>query len=363
MGAPYHLHQKFLARNNVAVFSSNYPLYGNISKRVMNSLEDFAKEITIYSIDEAFLEVPPINAKDLADYGKSIQKTILKNIGIPVSVGIGATKVLAKMANHLAKKNNQDIFVFSKDNLVSELKAFPVEDIWKIGKKSAPKLHSLGIKTAWEFKNHSNTKALRSLLSVNGLRIYEEINGVNCIDLGDFSDKKAISSTRSFGKAVYDIEELKEAISVYITQASEKLRKQKSLASQLGIYLRTNPFSNNDYYYNSSYATLSVATDHTGKLIATALKLLDEIYRPGLSYKKAGVFLFDLLPKSQKQLSLLEKNSNQDEKLMKAIDEINHKYRGQKLFYASCGKQRAWKMRAEIKSSKTQVRWDDLVEV
>ncbi len=306
MGAPFFKIKDVIKKHNIHVFSSNYTLYGDMSRRVMEILREYTPELEIYSIDEAFLDLTGFKKRDLIQYSQDIRQRVLKLTGIPVSIGLGPTKVLAKVANRLLKKDkikNQGVFSVL-DPLVCEqaLNTFPIEDIWGISRKSTQKLHDLRIYTARQLRD-ANETLIQKKLTVVGARIMQELKAVSCLDLEQVQqDKKNICSSRSFGRPVFAKEELQEAIANHVHTATEKLRRQKSIARSILIFIQTNPFKNIPQYYNSTTIELPSWTSVTTKLIHQAFYGLDSIYKSGFEYKKCGIILNDIIPKSESQL-------------------------------------------------------------
>lgn len=367
MGDPFFKIKDLCKKNKVHVFSSNYTLYGDMSRRVMRILGDFSPDMEIYSIDEAFLSFKGIN-RDLIQYSHDIKNLVKQCTGVPVSVGIGPTKVLAKLANNYAKKNKKStggVFQVGVDEKSDQvLRVFPVEDIWGVGTKSAEKLSQLRIKTAYDLK-YSNENIIQKVLTIVGKRIVEELRGVPCIELElDLSPKKQIVSSRSFGKIVFEKNELQEAIANHVSTACEKLRKQKCITKSILVFVQTNPFKNTPQYYNSATMTLMSGSSATNRLIGYAFKCLDQIYRTGYEYKKVGIILMDIYSKNQSQLDLFSlHDSPKDDNLMKTLDSINAIQGRGSLKFAACGVDQFWKMLSEMKSPCYTTRWSELMKV
>lgn len=368
MGDPYFKIKNLCNKNNVQVFSSNYTLYGDISCRVMQVLNEFTPEMEIYSIDEAFLSLTGFLKPDLYQYGIEIKNRVKQEVGIPVSVGIAPTKVLAKVANRLAKKNkikSSGVYsLLNSTDIDCALKGFPIEDVWGIGRQSAKKLKDYKIHTAYDLKI-ADQKLIQKLLTIQGLRILRELNGENCITLELIQkDKKQIVSSRSFGKQVTSLDELKESIANHITSAAEKLRRQKSLTKTVVVFIQTNPFKNVPQYYNSGTMNLLSGTSDTSKLIKHAFRILEQIYKPDYEYKKCGVILLELLPKSYSQLDMFGMaDSYNDDLRMNVIDEINKFHGRGTIKHAACGIDQFWKMLSRMKSKCFTTRWSELLEI
>jgi DNA polymerase V len=368
MGEPYFKIREFCKKNGVQVFSSNYTLYGDMSRRVMTTLTQFTPEMEVYSIDEAFLSLKGFALNTLSDYGHEIRQTVFQNSGIPVSVGIAPTKVLAKVANAYAKKNKvatQGVFNLMDPQTVDPiLKKFPVEDVWGIGRKSAAKLKARGLHTAFDLKN-ANEFEIQRMLTIVGKNILRELKGIPCFDLEiEKKDQQQIISSRSFGQPIFDLASLREAVANHVSTAAEKLRKQDALTKTIMVFIQTNPFKNTPQYYNSCTMDLLSGSAITNKLIKSAFECLDRIYRDGYEYKKAGVMFMNLQKRSQSQMDLFYKHDSAEElKLMSTLDEINQFEGRGTLKFAACGINPFSKMLSDMKSRAYTTRWSDLLEV
>lgn len=368
MGAVLFKIKDLIKKHGVKVFSSNYTLYGDMSSRVMQVLSNFAPEMEIYSIDEAFLSFTGMENKNLTEYSKEIRNTVLKYTGIPTCVGIGPTKVLAKAANHIAKKNKiktDGVFDITDEDLKNNvLQKFPVESIWGIGKQSAKKLHAHNIKTAFELMK-SDPEYIRKILTVVGARIVEELRGESCLDLEtDVEDKKQIVSSRSFGQKIISIVDLRESVSNHVTTAAEKLRLQGLICKNITVFIQTNPFNNSPQYFNSASINLMSGSAITNKLISQSMKLLDSIFRDGFEYKKCGVVLNNLIKAKSVQTDFFGQfDSVREENLMSSIDDINRFHGTNTIKFAACGVDQFWRMMADMKSPCYTTRWSELKKV
>lgn len=367
MGAPFFKIKDLCHKNNVSVFSSNYTLYGDMSRRVMTLLSEFTPELEVYSIDEAFLSLKGFS-RNLTDYGIEIKSLIKNQTGIPVSIGIAPTKVLAKIANKLSKKGSlKSVGVLSleKESQITELlKTFPVEDVWGIGRKSAEKLRALRIRTALDLRE-ANESMIQKILTIQGRRIVRELKGESCIHLELIEQsKKQIISSRSFGRSVTKIEDLQESIANHVSTAAEKLRRQKSYAKSIIVFIQTNPFKNTPQYYNSGVMNLMTGTSVTNKLIKSSFQILKSIFKDGYEYKKCGVMLVDLYPIKNSQTDLFGLFDTPDEELqMEVLDKINLYHGNGTLKFAACGVNQFWKMLSEMKSPCYTTRWTELKNV
>lgn len=366
MGQPYFQILDLCKKHNVNVFSSNYTLYGDMSRRVMSTLSEFVPEMEIYSIDEAFLNFTGFDRSKVTQYSKEIRKTVLRNTGIPVSVGIGPTKVLAKVANKIAKKNkSQTLGVFSlceTDEIEKHLKTFPVQDIWGIGSKSAQKLMHHRIFTAAQLRD-ANNYLIKKELTVVGSRIQKELSGTPCMELELIqNDKKQIISSRSFGKAVTTLDELKESVASHISASFEKLRKQKSITKRITVFIHTNRFKNTPQYYNSGSVEFISGTSVTNKAIKASFLVLENIYRKGYEYKKAGVILTELYTKQLSQIDFFGcYDTPREEQFMNTIDSINLKNGKDTAHFAACGISKFWQMASKMKSNCYTTQWTQLL--
>ncbi|MBX7150730.1 Y-family DNA polymerase [bacterium] len=365
MAEPLYKAMSLIRKHNIQVFSSNYALYGDMSQRVMRVLSQFTPSIELYSIDEAFLDFSGFDHKNLTDYGQTIRRCVRQCTGIPASIGIAPSKTLSKIANRIAKKNPDMNGVFE---LVTDseqevwMKKTPVESVWGVGRNIAQTLLTYNISTAWDLRNASESW-IRRQFGVVGARMVRELRGIPCLPLDACPPpKQGIASTRSFGKIVTEIDDLKEAVATYVTRAAEKLRKQNSVAQMLTVFLHTNPFSETaKQYYKSASWTFQVPTDDTGEMIQHALQVLDKIFRKGYRYKKAGVILTGITSRESIQGSLLDtKDRERSEKLMNVLDQINHSMGTHTVHYASTGISQRWRMLSEKRSPNYTTRWNEL---
>jgi DNA polymerase V len=371
MGAPYFQIRDELKQKGVKVFSSNYALYSDFSQRVINSLSEFVDrddDLEVYSIDEAFLHLAPLaNLHDPVAYCHTIRTTVEQWTGIPVSIGIAPTKTLAKIANVIAKKYKGYGGIFHLDTSgrhVKVLESTPVGEVWGIGRSLSKKLNDYGVFTALQLRDCNDTW-IRKIGGVLLLRTVHELRGKSCF----FSDavpdtKKGIASTRSFGKAVTTIVDLQEAVSTYVSRAAVKLRRQESVAGALHVFIRTSYYGGDSMYHNSAWHELPVHTDSTPELIHHAMKMLGSMYREGLSYKKAGVMLSNIIPRDTVQLTIFDTiDRTQHSRAMQVMDRINLNYGNDIVRFAISGKDRPWIMRSDLCSKQYTTRWKDLLEV
>lgn len=349
-------------KHKVAVFSSNYTLYDDISKRVMNVLRDFSPHVEVYSIDEAFVEIEA-EEKDLEGIGRKIRSEVFRKVGMPVGVGISLTKVLSKVANKLSKKHSGVCVLVSEEAINTALKDFPVRDLWGIGSRSATKLNMLDIKTAYDFKVYGNEMMIQKMLTKTGREIQDELRGLNCLCLEAPEDKKNTGNSRSFGYDIYNKEELKEALAQFATNASLKLRNQNSVCFSMSAFIYTNPFRPGPQYFGEASVRFSSGTSDVMKIIQGAHTILDEIYRPGHGYKKGGVLLNHIVPKNECQLDLFNSDPSDNASLNKVLDMINKKYGPHTIKSGACGLSQEWKTIRAYLSRHYTTSWKDLLEV
>lgn len=375
MAAPYYQNKDIIEKNDVAVFSSNYNLYGDLSMRVMDVLRTLAgnENVEVYSVDEAFLDLNMVPADKFTEAGKQIKDTVEEWTGIKVSVGIAATKVLSKVANHLSKKNKQEtngvVVLDTIEKIKDGLEKTEVGDLWGVGRQYATKLKNLGIENGWQLRRMPEEWARKNMGGVVGVRLIKELNGIPCIPMKDpLEIKKMIATTRMFGKPVHKLEELKEAVATYVSRAGEKLRRQHGATKHITVFVVTNGLLNQKYQYNPqsrhTHFTLPQATSNTNELIGHAMPLVEKLYKPNTKYLKAGIILGDLVPESSIQSNLFAPGSqNQLPLLMSAIDNINFSMRDDVVKYAATGLKRNWKMRHELRSKRYTTRWNELFEL
>lgn len=364
MGEPYFKVKDLVKRNKVAVYSSNYALYGDISRRVMKVLKTFSPKVEIYSIDEAFIDLSFIDEKGVEDYGREIRSRVLKWTGIPTSVGIASTKTLSKVANHIAKKEKAGV-IYLNTNIDERLKKFPIEDVWGVGKQLSKFYHKNNISNAYDLKNVSNTWVKKGT-NVLGAKTAMELRGIPCIDLQiDQEKRKNCCVSRSFGRKVKDLNELEESVITHCLNAAEKIRADDQIAKTITVFIRTSPFDKNRRYYsNSKTIDLAIPTSNSIELIKNAVKALTDIYKYGYAYQKAGIILSGLKDANQNDQNLLTPLlENKSKKLMKAIDYTNTKYGRYAISIAQAGLSKGWKMRREHSSKIDTASFDSLPKI
>ena len=366
MGAPLFQYKDLIKAHDVIVSSSNYTLYGDMSQRVMKTLELFSPDIQVYSIDEAFLK---FSKEDLEKQGKNIKKTVLRWTGIPVSIGIGCTKTLAKVANRHAKKDSASegvVVLNNGEKINSLLDTLPVNDIWGIGSKYSKKLSRLGIFTAKDLKDADDTLIKRHLTTV-GLRTAWELRGISCLPLEEIPPKKqSVTCSRSFGRQIKDLDILNEAIATYTARAGEKIRTQKTVASMMVIFLQNHSSSDGEQRYSHARIVFPEPTNYTPRLIHYAKTAIKELFRSGLSYRKAGVILEGLVSDHAYQQDLFTPKGPQtlkQEQLMKTIDLMNNQKGYSAVFSAAEGAKKSWQMKRQHCSARFTTDWNELLTI
>ena len=349
MGEPYFKEKDIIVKNNVQVFSSNYSLYGDISRRVMRTLKRFNSDIEIYSIDEAFLDLSNFPDNEVKNIGHEIRNIVLKWTGIPTSIGIAKTKTLSKVANHIAKKKQSGVTSFiGIENIDSILEKVEINDVWGVGKQLTKFYHKSGIYNAKQLKNVSNTWIKKSS-NVLSSRTAMELRGIPCIDLEATSSKrKSCVVSRSFGQRVENFQELKEAIASYSLNASEKIRSESLVTKSITVFIRTSPFQSRfGYYSNSKTIDFPIATNNSIEIVKAAISSLETIFKNGYRYQKAGVMLSRLSDSVDGKNLFSSEKDKKINSLMKSIDNTNHRYGRSTLSLASAGVHKRWNTRRQ----------------
>jgi len=352
MGEPYFKEKDIIVKNDVQVFSSNYSLYGDLSRRVMRTLKRFNCDMEIYSIDEAFLDLSNYPDNKIEDIGKEIRNIVLQWTGIPTSIGIAKTKTLSKIANHIAKKKQSGLVsLIGVENIDPILEKVEINDIWGVGKQLTKFYHQNGIYNAKQLKNKSNTW-IKKNSNVLSSRTAMELRGISCINLEKTSIKrKSCVVSRSFGKRVENFQELREAIAGYSLNASEKIRSESLIAKTITIYIRTSPFQGKfGYYSNSKTIDLPIATNNSIEIVKTALNALESIFKNGYRYQKAGVILSHLSESTNNKNLFSSEKDEKINSLMRSIDNTNYRYGRSTLSLASAGIQKKWNMKRQYSS-------------
>ena len=379
-GTPYFKLAQQFPDQKIAVFSSNYELYGDLTARVMSIIAQQAPEYFRYSIDEAFVVLKGMENIDLKAWGEELYKTIRQGVGIPVSIGIAPTKTLAKMASHFAKHYagyNHCCLIDDETKRKKALKLYPIDEVWGIGRRYAARLDNMGIKTAWDFAESSREWINATFNNVVVLRTWRELNGEDCVPNDEPAKKKSICVSRSFPGMIGDIDQLKTYIANYAARCSEKLRRQNTVASVVGVFLSTNPFREDlEQYNNFAEVNLLTPSNSSITLVKKAMEALEKIYRPGFQYKKAGVIVLSIESGGGIQTNLLDFDAERFEKMKrldKVLDRLNKVNGSETLILGSQqfrGKDSRGKatqfadaIKHEYKSPNYTTRWSDIIEL
>ena len=352
MGEPYFKAKDIIIKNDVQVFSSNYSLYGDLSRRVMRTLKRFNSDIEVYSIDEAFMDLTNFSDSEVLDVGREIRETVLQWTGIPTSIGIAKTKTLSKVANHIAKRKQSGVTSFiGIDNIDPLLERVDINDVWGVGRQLTKFYHKNGIYNAKQLKNKSNTW-IKKNSNVLGSRTAMELRGISCIDLEKTKSKrKSCVVSRSFGQRIEKYQELKEAVAGYCLNACEKIRSETLVAKSITVFIRTSPFQSRfGYYSNSKTIDFPISTNDSIEIVKTALTALESIFKNGYRYQKAGVMLTGLSNASDKTNLFTSEKDEKINSLMRSIDNTNHRYGRSTLSVASAGVHKKWNMRRQYSS-------------
>ena len=364
MGVPEFQIRPLLRAHHVQVFSSNYTLYGDMSQRVMETLEPFCPDLEVYSIDEAFLSLLGFERHNMTEYGRQIRGTVKRWTGLPVSVGIAETKTLAKIANRIAKRTPDLGGVFDMldcSDRETVLGRVAVEEVWGIGRNHACTLNQHGITTALQLRGVDD-QWIRKRMGIVGLRLVMELRGVSCLDLEQCpAPKQSLTCSRAFGTLISTLTEMEEAVSTYTSRVAEKLRREQLAATVLTVCLTTNEFKEGPQYSNVITLNLPIVTDSTVGLIRSALQGIRAIYRDGYLYKKAGVMLTGLVPVNRTQADLFDdQDRRKSKRLMSALDAVNNRWGAGTLHYASNGITKAWKTEFRRRSPAYTTNWNEL---
>jgi DNA polymerase V len=364
MGVPFHEWEALIKRKGVQIRSSNYPLYGDMSRRVMRVLSDSVPELEVYSVDEAFLSIASFPRSNLSEMARALRDRVVRWTGIPVSIGIGPTKTLAKAANKLAKQDLGSQGVLNWQDQPSPedtLALLKLGDVWGVGTRLGAALGHMGVRTALDLMR-MDPQRIRRRFNVCLMRTVLELRGTICYPLGSSPPpKQTVGCSRTFREPVVDLAVLREALSAYTVVAAEKLRGQHSLAHMMQVFLMTNPFHQKlPQYANTALRTFPVPTSYTPDLIRAAADGLAEIYRFGYEYKRVGVMLAEIVPDHQVQGDLFAANDPRLKRLMGAVDHINGTWGRDTLFFAAAGIARPWKMQQQRLSRRYTTRWDEL---
>lgn len=362
-GAPYFQAKNIIQANQVTCFSSNYALYGDLSARIMTVLESLAPEISIYSIDEAFLTVTGIDAcESFLDFGKRVRNTVLKQTGLTCGIGIAQTLTLSKLANHAAKTwpaTGGVVDLSDRNRQRKLMDLLPVSETWGIGRKLSEKLNVMGIKTVLQLAD-ANLNLIKKTFGVVVERTVRELNGTPCISIDALPAKQQIICSRSFGERITQLEDMKQAVCQYAERAAEKLRLERQYCKHVSVFVRTSSYANEPHYGNNSNQTMMLATQDTRDIVAAAMKALDHIWRDGYRYQKAGIVLNDFCSRPG-QIDMFDETPPRpnSDALMQAVDRINISGLG-KVWFAGQGINKGWKMKREMLSPAYTTKWSEL---
>jgi len=369
-GTPWFQMEEIAKKHGIQAYSSNYTLYGDMSNRVVQVLRTFTPNLEVYSIDESFLRIETLlkSYSSPSDLGQTIKEKIKVTTGLPVCVGMGESKTLAKLANYLAKKHSQfsgvcDISTMPKEELYQWMTETPVGEVWGIGRQIAKRLQAMKIQTVFDLLQAS-PQLMRQQFGVVMERLCYELRGVSCLQLEEVAPaKQQIVSSRSFGQLVTSLTALTESVATHTARGAEKLRGQHSVTGALTIFIQTNPFKQNEPQHHQSISVpLSDPTDNTLTLTTAAIAGLKQIYQSGFRYKKAGVIFSLLADKPTVQQSLFDdiEVKGKSAGLMKALDSINSRFGNAVIRSAATGTTQAWQMRSDKRSPNYTTRWDEL---
>jgi DNA polymerase V len=370
MGTPWFKMKALAKEHGILALSSNYTLYGDMSNRATAVLRDFSPDIEVYSVDESFLRVESVAHLygGVTAMGQQIRQRVKQWTGLPVCVGCGPTKTLAKIANHLAKKNPEfdgvcDLHAIPRPERLWWMSQLEVGEVWGVGKRIAKRLNAMGVETVLDLRN-SSIKEIRAQFGVVMERTCNELRGISCLELEDVAPpKQQIMSSRSFGSPVTTLAELREAVASYVSRAAEKLRAQGSVSAAVQVYIQTNRFKESDLQYSEGLLVpLPDPTDDTRLLASAAILGLGLIFKPGYQYKKAGIMLTLISDKAKRQQTLFDDplQRAQSAKLMAAMDAINAEFGRDTVRTGATGTEKRWAMRSENRSPRFTTRWDEL---
>lgn len=367
MGDPYFKIKNFCKQANISAFSSNYKLYGDISRRIMNVYSEMAPEIEVYSIDEAFLKYSSANSSDIGSICQHLRKMIKRWVGIPISLGVGPTKTLSKVANSLAKKNKNGFFDLSSEQIRSEIfMNYPIGDVWGIGSRLTERLKNVDIHTIADFVA-KDPLFIRNKMGVIGERMHLELRGIPCLELEeDVASKKSITCSRSFGKLLNKESEIAEALSTFAARGCVKLRAQNSFAKAIYIFVETSSTVGGVFqrFQFNSHAVFEKPTNDTSEIITAAKKCLKRLFQSDKQYRKCGIIFSDLISEEDIVPDFFVKPmSPQRKAILKTVDDLNKKFGKNKLFFGAMGVDPQWKMRSDFLSSHNTTSWDHLPKV
>ena len=367
MGAPAFEYKNIFEQNKVDIYSTNFPLYGDISRRIMKILAEFTPDIEVYSIDEIFLQFKGFENYNLLDYGAQMKLKVMQLTRIPVSIGYAPTKALAKVANKIAKKypqkTNGVYIIQTEKERIKALKWLKIEDVWGVGRQFAKKLKAQNINTAYDFTLLPDYYVQKEM-SIVGLRLKRELEGKQHLELDEVKRKKNIATTRSFDKPFLKYDEVRERVVTFATRCAEKLRKEGSYCAEVSVFIHTNFFNKNKAQYsNAIKIKLPFSTDSNITLAKYAIQALDRIFIEGFEYKKAGVIVGNISPKPYKQMNLFENENPKHKALMQTIDYLNASLSNPIVKLGGQDFGRREKMKQERLSPRYTTHWNELLEI
>jgi DNA polymerase V len=368
MGVPSFEIKSLIKEHRIQVFSSNYALYGDMSNRVMSTISSYAPNYEVYSIDEIFLDFKGFQYTDLTTYCKEIRNKVKQNTKIPISIGIGATKTLAKAANKIVKRLCPELGVLElnqEEDIKRHMATFKVGDLWGIGKRYEIFLNNNKIYSALDLMEANDTW-IKKNLTIQGLKIVYELRGISCIPLEEIApDKEGMCVSRSFGNMLDELKPIEESVSTFANRAGQKLRRQKSNCSSITVFIHTNQFRVDlKQYYKAQQVQLPFPTNDSGELIKWAVFALNKIYRKGYQYKKAGILINEITPEDSKQTNLFESNdSSKKIKLNAVIDKVNKAFGQNIIKYGSMGNGKDWQLRRNLLSPCYTTRLSDILTI
>lgn len=364
MGIPYFKVKKEFQANKGIALSSNYALYQDISDRVMSVLSEICEHREVYSIDEAFIKLDQLQRSDADEFSRYIVQKVYREVGVPVGVGFGETKVQAKLANNFAKSHysEQGFYVFDYEKMQPYLKRMPVDELWGISKGGKSALINIGVKNIDDFMTFSNLFLIEKKLGKLGKQLWLELTGENCFPFGQrVSARKQILVSRSFSAEIDCLDDLKNAVNYFVHRACEKLREQGSVAGELTVFARSNPFKDVPQYTSSLSFKFETATQDTRKILTQALLLTEKLYCSSIKFKKAGIQLGELAQKNEIQLSLFDQGDDEtSDRLNSLVDEINTLQGRGSVSLGSCGGSHSWKPKSCHSSKAMTSRWDSI---
>ena len=377
-GMPYFQLAEQFPNQKIAVFSSNYELYGELTGRVISIIRKEVPAYFRYSIDECFVYLNGMEHMDLKAWGEELHKKIRRGVGMPVSIGLAPTKTLAKMASHFAKKHQgyrHCCMIDSNEKRIKALKLYPINEVWGIGRRYAARLEALGVKTAYDFAEHSQTWVKATFNNIVIERTWRELNGEDCVPNEEMAKKKSICTSRSFNGMITDLESLRTHVSNYAARCAEKLRQQGTVASIVSVFINTNAFREDlPQYWNFQEMRLITPSSSTITIVKAANEVLQKLYRQGYHYKKAGVIVMGIGPNSPIQQDLFDINAEQFEKMHRldaVIDRINKTngtetiVLGSQQYTQKDGKGKADvfanAIRHDFRSKNPTTRWSDII--